>query len=238
MLIVPQDIAFDGGVIHVIDKILTIPQSPADTAAAAGLTALVGALNATSLVSTVNSAKDVTIFAPSNAAFGAIANLAANLSTSAAASILQYHVVAGSVIYSTLITGNTTLKTLGGGELKVSVINGSVYINSAKVTVPDVLVSNGVVHVIDGVLNPSNTTATPNPSTTVPAFNGASTASGGSIPFTSGVTAATTVTQPTASGAPGAGAGVGTSSSRAGAPMATAAIGLSALFGGAMVLAL
>ena len=239
--VVQADLTFTGGVIHIIDKVLTIPNSPGDTAGAAGLTALVGALNATKLVSTVNSAKDLTIFAPSNAAFGQIANLAGNLSTDAASAILKYHVVQGQVVYSPKITMNTTLKTLDGVDLRVSVINGSVYVNSAKVITPDVLVSNGVVHVIDGVLNPQNSTAAPNPSTTVPAFPGASTASGGSIPFTSGVTAATTITsRPTGSGAPGAGSGVGSTSSRAGAARAlqTGAVGLGALFGGAMVLAL
>jgi len=237
--VVQANLNFTGGVIHIIDKVLTVPVSPGDTAAAAGLTALVGALNATKLLDTVNHAKDLTIFAPSNAAFGSIANLAGNLSTDTASSILKYHVVQGQVLYSSKITGNTTLKTLDGVDLRVSVINGSVYVNSAKVITPDVLVSNGVVHVIDGVLNPQNSTAAPNPSTTVPAFPGASSAS--NIPFTSGVTAATTITsRPTGSGAPGAGSGVGSTSSRAGAARAlqTGAVGLGALFGGAMVLAL
>lgn len=201
------------------------------------MTALVGALGATDLVETVNGLEDVTIFAPSNAAFGEIANLAGNLSTEVATSILQYHVVQGSVLYSSLITGNTSVETVGGGNITVSVIDGEVFVNSAKVIIPDVLVSNGVVHVIDGVLNPQNSTAAPNPSTTVPAFPGASTVSGGGIPFTSGVTASTTLTSaPTQSGAPGAGAG--TLTSTGGAPLATAAVGLGALFGGAMVLAL
>lgn len=117
---------------------------------AAGLSSLYGALNLTKLVDTVDEARDVTIFAPSNAAFAAIASAASNLSVEAAADILQYHVVAGSVIYSSLITGNTTLETLGGGNITISVIDGSVYVNSAKVITPDVLVANGVVHVIDG----------------------------------------------------------------------------------------
>lgn len=235
------DLNFTGGVIHIIDEVLTIPLAPSDTALAAGLSALYGALNATSLVDTVDGLRDVTIFAPSNAAFSSIGSIASNISTEMAASILTYHVVAGQVIYSSDITENTTLTTVNGEDIAISVIEGKVYVNSALVITPDVLVSNGVVHVIDGVLNPMNATAAPNPSTTVPAFPGASTATDGSTPFTSGVSASTTITNaPTQSGAPGAGAGTGTSSSVAGAARAlqTGAVGLGALFGGALVLAL
>lgn len=235
------DLNFTGGVIHIIDEVLTIPLAPSDTALAAGLSALYGALNATSLVDTVDGLRDVTIFAPSNAAFSSIGSIASNISTEMAASILTYHVVAGQVIYSSDITENTTLTTVNGEDIAISVIEGKVYVNSALVITPDVLVSNGVVHVIDGVLNPMNATAAPNPSTTVPAFPGASTATDGSTPFTSGVSASTTITNaPTQSGAPGAGAGTGTSSSVAGAARAlqTGGVGLGALFGGALVLAL
>lgn len=82
---------------------------------------------------------------------------------------------------------------VSGGSVTITVENGTVYVNSARVIVPDVLVANGVVHVIDGVLNPNNTAATPNPSTTSVAFSGASSAT--DVPFTSGVVQSTTLTQ-------------------------------------------
>lgn len=228
------DLNFDGGVIHIIDTVLTLPASDSATALAANLTALAGALTATDLVSTVESLSDVTIFAPSNDAFAAIGSATSNLSTEALAGILQYHVVQGTVGYSSVLS-NTTLETVGGGNVTITIIDGSVYVNSAKVITPDVLVANGVVHVIDGVLNPSNSTATPNPTTTAAAFPGASTASDGSTPFTSGVSAPTTVTNaPTESGSPGA---TGSAVSTAGAAMQTGAMGLGALLGGAVMFA-
>jgi len=234
------DLNFTGGVIHVIDEVLTLPQSPSDTALAAGLTAIVGALNATNLTSTVDELEDVTIFAPSNAAFASIASALANLTTEQAASILQYHVVQGTVGYSSMLS-NTTLATVGGGEVTITVMNGTVYVNSAKVITADVLVANGVVHVIDGVLNPQNATATPNPSTTAVVFPGASTATDGSTPFTSGIVASTTITNaPTNSGAPGAGAGTGSSSSTGGAALPTGmgVVGMGALLGGGLLFAM
>ncbi len=143
-----QNIKFNGGVIHIIDTVLTIPASDSATAVAAGLTSLASALTTANLVSTVNGLKDVTIFAPSNAAFGAIGSALGNISISQLTSILTYHVVVGTVGYSTLLS-NTTLKTVNGANVTITVEDGSVFVNSAKVIIPNVLVSNGVVHVID-----------------------------------------------------------------------------------------
>jgi uncharacterized surface protein with fasciclin (FAS1) repeats len=63
------DVMFSGGVVHIIDTVLTVPLSASASAVDSELTALAGALTQTNLVTTVNSLQDVTIFAPSNAAF-------------------------------------------------------------------------------------------------------------------------------------------------------------------------
>lgn len=115
---------------------------------AANLTSAAGALRQANLVQTVDHLRDVTIFVPSNEAFSAISSLASNLTTETLASILQYHVVVGTVAYSTTLS-NTTIQTVGGGNVTIRIINNNVFVNSAKVIIPDVLVSNGVVHVID-----------------------------------------------------------------------------------------
>lgn len=231
--VVTADVTFTGGIVHIIDSVLTIPVNDSATAVAANLTALAGALTTANLVSTVDSASDVTIFAPSNAAFAAIQNLAANLSTEMLSSVLTYHVVQGTVGYSSSLTSGAMLTTLNGGQVTITIDQGNVFVNSAEVTTADVLVSNGVVHVIDNVLNPGNSTARPDTtaSTQMPAFSGASSAS--DIPFTSGITA-------TGTAAPTGGAGAtatSTGASQAGVPMQTAAVGAAALFGGAAMLA-
>lgn len=226
------DVTFSGGVVHIIDTVLTIPANDSATALAANLTALAGALTTANLVSTVDSASDVTIFAPSNEAFAAIQNLAANLTTEQLSSILTYHVVQGTVGYSSSLTSGAQLTTLQNGQVTITINDGDIFVNSAEVEVADVLVSNGVVHVIDNVLNPNNSTARPDTtaSTQVPAFSGASSASG--VPFTSGITA----TGPAATGGAGATA-TSSGPAQAGVPMQTAAVGAAALFGGAAVLA-
>jgi len=212
---------FTGGTIHVINKVLTLPANISTTLVTAGLTSLYGALNASSLLGTANGLKDVTIFAPANSAFQAIASGLGNVSSTDLAKIITYHVVNGTTpLYSTSLK-NGTLPTVNGGNVNISLRGSNVFVNGAKVVTPNVLVAGGVVHVIDNVLNPANATATVSDGATTgaPAFSGASSAS--SVPFTSGAPAASTTV-----------AGASSSSSKAAAqPMRTGAIGAAALFG-------
>lgn len=91
---------------------------------------------------------DITIFAPDNSAFQAIGSAVGNLSTSELSSILQYHVVPNLVGYSSELR-NMTLQTVAGGNVTISLINGDVYVNSARVVLPNAMVANGVVHILD-----------------------------------------------------------------------------------------
>ena len=119
------------------------------TLIAANLTAAAGAVQKAKLGDALDQLKDVTIFAPSNAAFDAIGSLAGNLSQEQLGSILQYHIINGTVAYSSDVK-NMSVDTLGGQKVTLTVENGTVFVNSAKVIEADVLVNNGVVHVIDG----------------------------------------------------------------------------------------
>ncbi|KAI3325228.1 FAS1 domain-containing protein [Xylariaceae sp. AK1471] len=229
------NVNFTGGTIHIVNGILAIPQNVTDTLSNANLTAASGAIAAADLTNDLTGARDITIFAPNNEAFNAIGSTISNLTTDQLKSIIGYHVVNGTVAYSTDL-GNTTLTTESGRDITIRVIDGQVFANLARVTVPDILVDNGVVHVIDQVLNPDNTSGTPNPSETsaTPAFTSASSGTSG-IPFTSGVTTPTT-TFPAATSAGGGGQSSSSSSGLA-MPMKTGAVGAAALFGGAAMLA-
>ena len=141
--------AFTGGIIHIIDAVLTPPALISTTAETLGLSSIAGALTAAGLVDTLDELPDVTVFAPSNAAFAAIGSALANASVDALTTILEYHVVKGSVVYSTDVM-NGSVPTLQGNDLTLTVENGDIFVNQAKVIIPNVLVANGVVHVIDG----------------------------------------------------------------------------------------
>lgn len=58
--------------------------------------------------------------------------------------------VAGAVEYSSKLTDGLILQSLSGGKIEITIKDGSVFANGVKVITPDVLVANGVVHVIDG----------------------------------------------------------------------------------------
>jgi uncharacterized surface protein with fasciclin (FAS1) repeats len=67
--------------------------------------------------------------------------------------ILTYHVVPGALRAADLKDGQK-LKTVQGQELTVKIVNGTVTIGGATVSIADVISSNGVTHVIDGVIMP------------------------------------------------------------------------------------
>ncbi|KAI9675426.1 MAG: hypothetical protein M1817_001330 [Caeruleum heppii] len=230
------DVNFTGGVIHIIDSVLVPPQNISTTAVAAGLSSAAGALTSAELVEMVDTAMDLTVFVPNNAAFQAIGSALPNLTMEQITSILQYHVVSGTVGYSSVLEDGMMLTTMGGGNVTITIAEGGVFVNSAKVVLPDVLVANGVVHVIDNVLNPEMSMATPEPTASMQsvAFSGAS--SGTEAPYTSGVptpTAAIGGDRASSAMSPmsTAGGAASSSSSAAAMPMKTAAVGAAALFG-------
>ncbi|KAI8937167.1 hypothetical protein NX059_006379 [Plenodomus lindquistii] len=228
------NVNFTGGVIHIIDRLLVIPETATETLSAANLTSLSGALNATNLVDTVNTTPNLTIFAPNNEAIQNIGSALANLTTDQITDVLTYHVVSG-LGYSSGLENGTELVTVNGESLTVTIGEGGIFVNNARVVVSDVLIANGVVHVIDEVLNPTNQTlADTGEDEGDSAFEGATPAS--DVPYTSGQPTPTTTigseateaADPTASGAP-------SGSGSAGAAPKQTAIGMGALLGAAAV---
>jgi uncharacterized surface protein with fasciclin (FAS1) repeats len=121
----------------------------------ARFTTLVTAIEAADLDGTLTTGGPFTLFAPTNAAFDALPDgtLDAVLADpDLLEAVLLYHVVSGSTLSSELSDGQS-ITTLQGQQLTVS-INGTVDIDEATVTQADLEASNGVIHVIDGVLIP------------------------------------------------------------------------------------
>lgn len=121
-------------------------------------TTLVAAVKAAGLAETLSGAGPFTVFAPTNAAFeklpaGTVDNLLKPEMKGDLTKVLTYHVVSGALRAADLKDGQK-LKTVQGGELTVSVKDGKVMVDGATVTTPDVISSNGVTHVIDGVVTP------------------------------------------------------------------------------------
>jgi uncharacterized surface protein with fasciclin (FAS1) repeats len=157
------DVATSNGVIHVIDKVLTPTENPNDiprTAECTGIhNSLVSAVVQAELLETLQGSGPFTLFAPTDQAFiNAGIDLTA-LDTpegkAALTDILLYHVIAGAVP-AAAVTDCLTATTVNGNPVSFTVADG-VMINNASVTLADVNTSNGVIHVIDKVLSPTET---------------------------------------------------------------------------------
>ena len=129
---------------------------PTTAAATTVHTSLVAALEKANLTTTLRGQGPFTVFAPTDEAFAAAGINLDDYDTdekiTALASILTYHVVSGKVM-STDLTDGMEATALSGDVLKFT-IGDSVLVNDATVTIADVPVSNGVIHVIDKVLIP------------------------------------------------------------------------------------
>ena len=129
------------------------------TAQAAGsFGTLVAAVTAAELVDTLKSPGPFTVFAPTDAAFaklpaGTIDTLLKPENKSMLQAILKYHVAAQKLPAAEVVK-RTTIPTVEGGALTVTVSGSTVKVNGATVTQADVAASNGVIHVIDTVLLP------------------------------------------------------------------------------------
>jgi uncharacterized surface protein with fasciclin (FAS1) repeats len=97
----------------------------------------------------VDTTPNVTVFAPENSAFQAIGSALDNFTTDQLIGVLDYHVIYGKIAYSTDLKNGTLLTAVDGRNLTVRVENGSIFVDSARVTRPNLLVANGVLHVID-----------------------------------------------------------------------------------------
>jgi uncharacterized surface protein with fasciclin (FAS1) repeats len=120
------------------------------------LSTLVTALQAAGLVEVLQGEGPFTVFAPTNAAFEALppGTLESLLDDpDALASVLTYHVAAGE-LRSGDVAAAQSVQTLNGESVEVSVMNGGVRLNGVSVSIVDVEASNGVIHIIDGVLLP------------------------------------------------------------------------------------
>ena len=133
-------------------------------------TTLVAAVKAADLVTTLKTAGPFTVFAPVNEAFdklpaGTVATLLKPENKAQLAKILTYHVVSGNLDAAAVMAaikagnGKAVVTTVSGGKLTASIEKGKVKLTdenggSAFVTATDLKGSNGVIHVIDGVVLP------------------------------------------------------------------------------------
>ena len=133
-------------------------------------TTLVAAVKAAGLVDTLSSKGPFTVFAPTNAAFaklpaGTVETLVKPENKNMLTNILTYHVVPGRITAGYIASlarrhhGTATLKTVQGESLRFRKAGSGWQVVDAKggrsrITIANVMQSNGVIHVVDTVLMP------------------------------------------------------------------------------------
>ncbi|CAK3848114.1 Hypothetical predicted protein [Lecanosticta acicola] len=168
-----QDVPFAGGFIQVIDNFLIPPVGIAPTIETFQLaytpfamTAFLGAVysnpNNTRLAKYLNETRDLTVFVPANIAVEVVSN---SLSSMDLTELLEYHVLTSDhgPLYSSDFANDTTLHTMNNKTLSMRFLPNSFFVNQARVLTQDILLYNGVLHIIDGVLSPNSTDRLPNP---------------------------------------------------------------------------
>ena len=162
-LVTFADIPADNGVVHVIDAVL-LPPAPVPTTiwdiveGSEDHNYLEAALLQQGLDGALNDTTVLTLFAPTDAAFEAAAvaygtDVDGLLALPYLTDILLYHVTGGAVM-STDLSDGQVVTMLNEGTTTVTIDMG-VFINNAQVTDPDLTADNGVVHVLDALIQPA-----------------------------------------------------------------------------------
>jgi len=163
------DVAASNGVIHVIDKVITLPNAVDAALSNPAFSVLVQALTrsdlSTDFVATLSAEGPYTIFAPTNDAFVALLegnddwSELGDIPASVLESVLKYHVIAGANVTASEITDGMTPETFEGSTITINNTDGvkitDANMNVSTVQIADVQTSNAVIHAIDKVIIPN-----------------------------------------------------------------------------------
>ncbi|KAK8043381.1 beta-ig-h3 fasciclin [Apiospora rasikravindrae] len=162
-----RDLHFTGGIVQAVDNLLIPPTALDETLTAYSDLSFLGALHAAGLYdefAQCGRSGNCTIFAPSVRAFRAVNSTLAGLSRDDLVKVLRYHIVPGQVLTSNLLLNGTTLPSPSSSSspgqqqqpppLQIRRAGNYLYLNSAQLVQQDLLFANGVVHLLDNVLNP------------------------------------------------------------------------------------
>ena len=165
------DVVCSNGVVHIVDKVIALPNVVNHALNNANFSTLVAALTRPGLtpagqptyVQTLSGTGPFTVFAPTNAAFAALltelgATSLDQVDNATLNAVLQYHVVAGANVLSSQLTNGQEITALSGGKFKIDLTSGAKIVDAnnrvTNIVVTNVQGSNGVVHAIDKVLLP------------------------------------------------------------------------------------
>jgi uncharacterized surface protein with fasciclin (FAS1) repeats len=150
---------WENGVYQIINQFLTLPESCTSSLLQKNLTGLSTALNRTDLGPTVDTANNFTCIAPSNQAFlmSGSPQLHANIYN--LSQMVTYHTI-DQPVYGDFLQNGQVYTSIGNDQIVVTVNDSGTYFNGAKIIERDIIMDNGVLHVIDQVMAPNNASGT------------------------------------------------------------------------------
>jgi transforming growth factor-beta-induced protein len=160
------DLMGSNGYVHSINSVLLDSETVADIAIDSPnhITLVAAVVEARLLPALTNPFSELTVFAPTDAAF-TVALTAMNITSSDLlaspdlADILLYHVLGAELLSTDLSNGLIAQPLSVTNTLKVTISGADVFVNQAQVTAANVQAGNGAVHVLDGVMLPGETVA-------------------------------------------------------------------------------
>jgi uncharacterized surface protein with fasciclin (FAS1) repeats len=169
--LVAADVAFDGGLVHVIDSVMlpelrSIEEIVAEDERFATLRAAIDAAGLGAQLGARNPGP-WTLLAPSNTAFEAIpADALKTLlqDRPALTAVLAAHVLPTAIRREEMLSQGSARTLMGDGTVAFALASGSITVAGARIEVADIEAANGTIHVIDRVLpapGPASATATP-----------------------------------------------------------------------------
>lgn len=161
--IVVPDLAYSCGIVHIVDDFLSPPQHLVVTLDAPGDTAALGAVTAaqvfvgdtgnltesTGYLSNITFDITFTAFIANNSAFKAVGSVFVSISQTHLVIVVGYHMVPKMVACSSLLTSGRSFVTLFDDTLIVTESSDEIFTKNAEIILPNVIVSEGVVHIID-----------------------------------------------------------------------------------------
>ena len=158
------DIYYQGGVIQVLDGFFTIPATLSETDEILGYTGFANLVDIAGLTDTLDNSSSITVFIPNNAAVQS-AQLSASLTMDEIKDIVEDHIIIAASANETVgylpnLSDGQVLTTKNGRKLTITVdANNNYYVNGVLITTSNIVLTNGVAHVIDDVLVASASSA-------------------------------------------------------------------------------
>ncbi|KAK3945854.1 FAS1 domain-containing protein [Diplogelasinospora grovesii] len=153
----PVDGTWSGGRFQMVDTILTPPAPCSKTIGGQPrLSALDNAIDKTGIWPTIDHTNNITCLAPTDDAFKSAGNPDQKLNGTALTGAILFHALPFP-LYTPYITSGMVVNSIAGLPITITVQNGDIYFNDAKVISPNVLTNNGLIHVLDKVMSPNGT---------------------------------------------------------------------------------